>query len=770
MLGGLFGSGVAAKLTSGGFEDPKAESSAAAEMLKHDFGHGSANLLLLVTTRAGVDDPAVTQAGLALTRQVAREPGVADVGSYWSERAAPLASADRTHALVMGRILGNEDEVSNRVKQLVASYTRSGGQLDIAVGGSAAITGQLRDTIDADHARAEAIAFPILLVLLLFVFGSVVAALLPLAVGAIAVVGTLAVLQLLTGVTDVSVYALNLATGLGLGLAIDYSLFIVSRFREELAAGLAVDQAVVRTMRTAGRTVAFSGATVAISLSALLIFPQVFMRSFAYAGIAVVGVAMVGALVVLPALLATLGRKVDAFRILRRREGSTSGGRWHRIAVAVIRRPIPVATGALAVLLLLGTPLLHVEFGGVDARVLPASNQARLVSEQISGNFAAGESAAVTVVLPNRGPKEGPNKGDAAADATRIAGYAEKLSQVRGVARVDASTGSYIAGKRVAANPTSASQVGTGGTWLSVVPAVEPISPAARTLLADLRAIDPPSDRVFVGGPSAEFFDSQQSLFRLLPVAIGIVAVVTFILLFLMFGSLLVPTIAILLSLLSLTAMFGATVWVFQDGHLSGLLDITATGTLNTNIPILMFCLAFGVSMDYGVFILSRIREEYDRTGDNTAAVEMGFARTGGIVTAAAVLLATVLVVFATSGVTLVKLFGVGLALAVVVDVTLVRLCLVPAVMKLAGPANWWLPRPLRRVHQRFKISEIPGQVLAPSTPDFATRHPVPTRGSSQPHLEQPSHPGAESVEDAPDPPSGAPEPARDHTSAQHQQ
>jgi putative drug exporter of the RND superfamily len=706
--GGIFSGGVAGKLTSAGFEDPNSESRTAAEVLAHDFGRGDSNVLLLVTVRAGVDvdDPAVAAEGLALTREFAGEPGVVDVASYWSQRAAPLASVDRTQALVLGRIVGEPDDVATRIEQLTASYTRSDARFDIAVGGAAAIAAQLRDTTEADHIRAEAIAFPILLLLLLLVFRSVVAALLPLMVGAIAVVGALVILKLLTGVTDVAVYALNLTAGLGLGLAIDYSLFIVSRFREELAAGRAVNEAVVRTVRTAGRTVAFSGVTVAISLSALLIFPQVFLRSFAYSGIAVTAVAMVGAVVVLPALLAIFGHRVDALGIpgtRRRRPASAAGGGgWHRFAMAVMRRPIPIATGVTAVLLLLGAPFLNVEFGGIDSRVLPAGNQARVVSDEIRKNFAAREHAATTVVVPDIG--------DPVAGTTRIDAYAGELSAVPGVARVDAVTGSYIGGSRVAANPAAANHIDVEGTWLAVIPAVEPTSPQARSMVSDLRAVRAPFHGVLIGGPSAEFADSQQTLLQRLPVAIGIIAVVTFVLLFLMFGSLFVPTKAILLNLLSLTAMFGAMVWVFQDGHLSGLLDFTATGALDTTIPILMFCLAFGVSMDYEVFLLSRIKEEYDRTGDNAAAVASGLARTGGIVTAAAALLATVLFIVATSGITLIKLFGIGLMLAVIMDATLIRSCLVPAIMKLAGRVNWWLPRPLRRLHRRIEFSEAPDE------------------------------------------------------------
>ncbi|MGI9002886.1 MAG: SDR family oxidoreductase [Pseudonocardia sp.] len=712
VVAGVVGNGVQAHLTSGGFEDPNAESSAAAETLARDFGQGDSNVLLLVTAPAGVDDPAVTRAGLALTREFAQEPGVVDTLSYWSTQRLPaLASSDKTQALVQARILGSEEEIDTRVAELVGTYTRSSAQLTVGVGGSAAVTQQIRDTVEADLVRSELIAFPILLVLLLLVFGSVVAALLPLAVAALAVTGTLAILQLLVGVTDISIYALNLAAGLGLGLAVDYSLFMVSRFREELAAGHPVSSAVHRTMRSAGRTVAFSGVTVVISLSALLIFPQAFMRSFAYAGVAVVTVAMAGALVVLPALLATLGHRVNSLRVLRRPAAAPGAGRegpdrWRRFAEAVMRRPIPVVTGVIVILLLLGAPFLNVRFGGIDSRVLPADNQARMVTEQVRQDFGGSESAATTVVVP--GSSDSPLDTGVAStlDTSTIDAYAAELSTVAGVDRVDAVTGSYVDGVQIARpGPASARFAGTAGTWLSVVPAVQPISPAGEDMVRDLRAVAGPTEGTLVGGPSAAFVDSQQTLLRLLPLAIALIAAVTFILLLLMFGSLLVPTKALVLNMLSLTAMFGAMVWVFQEGHLSDLLGFTATGTLDLSIPILMFCLAFGVSMDYEVFLLSRIKEAYDRTGDNAGAVATGLARTGGIITAAALLLATVLVIFATSGVTLVKLFGLGIALAVVIDATLVRLCLVPAVMKLAGRANWWLPRRLRPFHDRFQIT-----------------------------------------------------------------
>jgi RND superfamily putative drug exporter len=508
----------------------------------------------------------------------------------------------------------------------------------------------------------------------------------------LAVLGTFLLLQLLPGVTDVSVYALNLTTALGLGLAIDYSLFIVSRFREELGRGLAVPEAVVRTVQTAGKTVVFSGGTVAISLAALLIFPQVFMRSFAYAGVAVVVVALFGSVVALPALLAVLGERVNRLRLVRWASVPDGAGRWHRIAMAVMRRPVPVATAVIALLVVLGLPFFGVEFGQGDDRILPSANPARAVGEDLRDNFAGRESAALTVVARGDGD---------------VTGYAQRLSRVGGVERVDAPTGSFADGQQVApAGPSARRFSGNDGTWLSVVPSVEPISAAGKQLVADVRAVEAPFSQVLVGGPSAALVDGQASLFSRVPLAIGLISGITFVLLFLMFGSILVPLKALVLNTLSLSAVFGAMVWIFQDGNLSGLLDFTATGTLDTQMPILMFCMAFGLSMDYEVFLLSRIKEEFDRTGDNTGAVAMGLERSGRIVTAAAALLAIVFVAFATSGVTIIKLVGVGLALAVVMDATLVRAALVPAFMRLAGRANWWAPRPLRGLYERFGISD----------------------------------------------------------------
>jgi RND superfamily putative drug exporter len=533
---------------------------------------------------------------------------------------------------------------------------------------------------------------------LILVFGSAVAASLPLTLGILAIIGSFFVLRVIAGITQVSIFSLNLATAMGLGLAIDYSLFVTSRYREELRHGLSTKTAIVRAVETAGRTVVFSALTVASSLAALLVFPLSFLRSFAYAGVAVTVLAATGAVIVLPALLAVLGPRIDTLVLWRRRPRTEGYGFWHRVATFVMRRPVVVGGAAIALLLVLGSPFLHIHFGLPDDRVLPKSASSRQVQEQIRTNFVSQEAGALELVAANAG---NPN-----ALAPRIDTYAASLSRLSGVARVDAATGSFIAGTKVIGpNPASARFVASTGTWLSVVPSVEPNSAAGEHLVHEVRDTQSPFP-VKVGGPSAQLVDSKASLFGKVPLAGGIIALVTFVVLFLMFGGVLVPVKALVLNLLSLTATFGAMVWIFQDGHLSGFLDFTPTGTIDTTTPLIMFCVAFGLSMDFEVFLLSRIKEEHDLTGDNIHSVAMGLERTGGIVTALAGIIAVVFLAFATSKITFIKLFGIGLAMAVVMDATVIRATLVPAFMRLAGDANWWAPPFLRRVYDRYGIHD----------------------------------------------------------------
>jgi RND superfamily putative drug exporter len=704
VLAGAFGAGAVSKLKTGGFQDPAAESTRAAEALRDTFHTGEPNLVLLVTARTGtVDDAAVAAAGKQVTRRLAAERDVSEVRSYWAGRAAPLRSRDGRQALVLARITTGEGHVGERAGQLATTFESGAGPVSVQVGGLGRFYAEVQNQVQRDLSRAEGIAIPITLVLLVVVFSSAVAGALPLAVGGLAIVGTLLVLRVLAGLTDVSVYSLNLTTALGLGLGIDYSLFIVSRYREELRAGREPDDALVATMRTAGRTVLFSSATVAAALLALLVFPLYFLRSFGYAGIAVVALAAVGALVVLPALLALLGRRVDALRLplpRRRRAARTptqaSGGVWHRIAMTVMARPLPIGLAVVALLLLLGAPFLGVRFGLPDDRVLQRSAVSRQVADAIRDNFGARDADTLTAVATGIGAPAG--------RTGEIDRYAAALSTQDGVARVDALTGTYVDGRRVA-GAQAGRFAAADGTWLAVVPSVEAYSAAGEDLVARVRALPAPFP-VQVGGTSAELVDTKAALLGHLPQGVAIIAAVTFVLLFLMTGSVVIPLKALVLNLLSLSAVYGAMVFVFQDGHLADLLGFTATGTIDTTMPVLLFCIAFGLSMDYEVFLLSRIKEEHDNGADTATAVARGLERSGRIVTTLAALLAIVFVAFATSQVTFLKLFGLGTALAIVVDATLIRALLVPAFMRLAGRANWWAPRPLRALHERVGLRE----------------------------------------------------------------
>ncbi len=484
-VSGAFGGGVADQLSSGGFDDPDSESFKADDALLETFGSGTPNLVLLVTADDGVsvDDPAVAAAGVALTEELAAEDHVTNVVSYWTlDNAPPLKGRDGDRALVLARIEGDQNEVNHRVEDL-ADFQRSGAGITVEMTGFAQVFSEVGTTIEDDLVRAESIALPITLVLMLLVFGTVVSASLPLAIGALSVVGTLAVLRLINMVTEVSIFSLNLTTALGLGLAIDYSLFVVSRFREELHAGHEPHDAVRRTVQTAGRTVAFSAVTVAASLCALLVFPLAFLRSFAYAGVAVAFLAGAFSVVVLPAILAALGPNVDKLTIFKRSTQEHREGFWHRMAIFVMRRPIPVAAGAIVVLLFLGAPFLNIDLSLPDDRVLPQSAPSRQAADVLRDEFSSGEAGAASVVA--RGI------GDPAAQTEQIGAYAASLAQLDGVSRVDAVTGSYCGeglvdlgcqpGQLVVPGGTGrylafSTPAGGGGTYLSVVPDVEPLS------------------------------------------------------------------------------------------------------------------------------------------------------------------------------------------------------------------------------------------------------------------------------------------------------
>ncbi|MFJ4897016.1 MMPL family transporter [Streptomyces sp. NPDC088727] len=703
------GSGVADRMGSGGWESPDAESTYTTKALEREFPASQPNLLLLLYSGGvSVDDPAVAAEAARLTERLAGEKDVTGVGSYWQSKTPALRAEDGREALIAARIEGDEKAAGEVLDRVAPKYRGAHGPVEVSVGGPVAVRHEMQTIIQEDLLRAEMIALPVTLVLLVMVFGSAIAALLPLGVGIVAILGTNAVLRGITELTDVSVFAQNLTTALGLGLAIDYALFIVRRFREELAAGAQTREAVGTTLRTAGRTVLFSALTVAVSLAAMLVFPQYFLRSFAYAGIAVVALAAAAALILLPAALMLLGPRVNSLdlrKMLRRGRAEPSaatgpGRGWGRFAALVMRRAPLFAVATSVGLVLLGLPFLGVRFGTADDRQLPASAESRVVQEHIRGGFPGSPGGGLEVLA------------EGAATPAQYAEYRSRIAALPGALRVE---GPVVEG---------------GSAYFNVMPKEASVGEESQALVKDLRAEPAPFD-TSVTGTAAVLVDSKATIADRLPWAVGIIVVVTLLLVFLLTGSVLIPLQAVVLNALSLTAMFGAVVWVFQDGHLSGPLAFTSTGDIETTLPVLMFCVAFGLSMDYGVFLLSRIKEEYDRTGDHEHSVAFGLRHTGGLITAAAVILAVVMVAIGTSRVTNTKMLGLGIALAVLMDAMVVRSLLVPSVMKLMGRVTWWAPAPLRAFHRRFGLSEgEPAQPAAEEIPQPAAGRDRVTSGT----------------------------------------
>ncbi len=698
---GVAGLNVARSLSVGGFVADSSEYERGRKILTEQLHGGTPNFVLLVTVRGAplhdiaVEYPAVKEAGTALTLELRRQPGVLASDSYWTFGGIEqLRSSDQTQALVFAVLTGDEDAVRHTAARLTKLFTRDTDLLSVRVGGSAEVARQVGVQAERDLRKAELLAAPFTFVALVLVFGGLLAALLPLAVALFAVVSTFAVLRILTEFTSVSIFSLNLTTALGLGLAIDYSLFVLSRYREERRQGHDMDLALRRTMQTAGRTVVFSAATVAVSLAALLLFPMAYLKSYAYGGITVVTAAALGALTILPALIVVLGDRVTGSR--KPRAGGQ--GFWGRQAVRVMRRPVLVTVAVTAALLALGAPFLHLRVGLIDDRVIPHRFSSRAVDDAIRENFSTREADAIAVVVLGL-------PGNDKAHQQEIHEIALKLVDVGFSNHVDGATGHYqlvIAGLQ---DLTTKRFETAGSTWFSIVPSEEAISWQSERIVREVRAMDL-GHPFLVTGPTARFVDSKDAVNARLPYALGAIALVTFIVLFALLGSVIVPLKAVMVNILSLGATFGAMVWVFQDGHLASLLDITPTGFIDVFTPILMFCVAFGLSMDYEVFLLSRIKEDYDLSGDNSHAVAAGLDHTGRLVTAAAGLLAIVFITFMTSAVSVVKLVGLGLTLAVLVDAFVIRATLVPAIMKLAGRSNWWAPLPLRRFHLRFGIWE----------------------------------------------------------------
>ena len=701
----LWGTGVFARLQSaGGFSAPGSQSEREASLAARTFGRDSGDVVVIYSSPARTLTVASPAFRKAVTSTLAALPDsrVASYATYWSTRSPQFVSRGGRQTYAVIELTGRTDAAR------ISSFNEIKGELAAPgltsrIGGFTPTEAAINHEVTSDIGRAEGLSMPVLLVLLLIIFGGLAAASLPLAIGGIAILGSFTALRLLTLATPVSIYSINITTILGLGLAIDYGLFVVGRFREELRTSGSTEAALSRTMATAGRTVAVSGVTVAVALASLMLFPEVFLRSMGYGGVATVFVDMLAALTVLPALLAVLGPRVNALRV--RRSASTgradeATGGWYRLARSVMRRPAIYASVIVVVLLALGTPFLRVVWGGTDARVLPAAAQPRVVAESLGRNFPGNPSAPIESLVRFTGPVAG-----SPTLAGELSSYVTSLTRIPGV------TGGHVTGLR------------GDMARVDLRYRADPMSATARDIVRAVRAVTPPAGaRVLVGGQTAQLADELASLAGVLPWMALVMAAATFILLFLAFGSVVLPVKAIAANLLSLSATFGVIVWVFQEGHLSWLLRFTPTGTIDPSMPILMLAIIFGLSMDYEVFLLSRIRERYDVTGDNTAAVASGLQRTGGVITSAALLLMIVVGAFSASGITFIKLMGVGMIVALIVDATIVRILLVPATMRLLGRANWWAPRPLRRLHARYGIREGDQAGDAGAAPDAQPR------------------------------------------------
>lgn len=702
LLAGALGGSVASRLDPYGAEDPATETVKAMNRLE-DAGL-RVPAVIAVVEEASVAAPGTRRRVEALEGEVRERPEVASVSGYYDSGSRAFVSRDgRSTYFAVALKTTDQKRSQEEGADIAAALSAHPGVL---VGGPAVAQEQVNKQVEKDLRTAEMLAFPLLFLLSLLFFRSLVASLLPLMIGGLAIVGTFLILRLASEFASISIFALNLTTALGLGLAIDYSLFVVSRYREEIARrgpGLA---AMRRVLATAGRTVFFSSLTVAAALASLLVFPQRFLYSMGLGGSLVALFAALISLTVLPAVLTLLGERVNAGapRWLQHRAQADArpaeAGFWYRLSRFVMRRPLPIATLSALFLILLGLPFLGIRFNTVDPTVLPHSASARQAYDVVSERFPPYRESPIWIDVEARDP----------AAAARVAAAARKVD---GVAAV-------LPPQRLAPGVSAVQAIST-----------HPFASAASE--ATVRAIrdlpQPPRATVLVSGATADFIDFQGSLGRHLPIALAIIVMATLVILFLMTGSVVLPIKSLIMNFLNLSAVFGLLVLIFQDGRLEGLLGYSSPGALEQTMPILLFAVAFGLSTDYAVFLLSRIKEARDGGASNAESVAIGLERTGRIVTAAALLFAVAMAAFATSQIIFIKENGVGTALAVLIDATVIRALLVPSLMKLLGEWNWWAPAPLRRLHDRWGIGEA--GVIEPAADAGSARHANPQPGGS---------------------------------------
>jgi uncharacterized membrane protein YdfJ with MMPL/SSD domain len=673
-VAGALGSGVADRLDPYEADDPNTESVRASEMLE-EAGYRGTEVVVLIED-VDVRSPAGRERVATISDRVAATPEVAGIASYLDERSPDLVSrdGDATYLAVQLQPTDN-NELQEAAEHIVDELE---GEPGVTVGGPAVINLEVNEQVERDLRTAELFAFPILFVLSLLFFRSVVAAVLPLMVGALAIVATFFMLRVASELGSISIFSLNLVIGLGLGLAIDYSLFMVSRYREEMARSGPGLEAMRRTMATSGRTVLFSSLTVAGAAASLIVFPQNFLRSMGIGGSVVALLAATIALTVLPAVLALLGERVNALapRALQRRAErdatAAEQGFWYRLSRTVMRFPGRIAAASAAFLIALGIPFFGINFTSVDAQVLPTSASARQVDDALRAEFPPFRDTPSTLAVSG-----------GATDAERVAEEAAELPGAADVAPPVALEGDLYA--------------------VQVYSAAPPLDEQSKDLVRDLRELDGDPQ---VTGFTAGFLDLQASLGDHLPLVLGVIAAVTLVVLFLFTGSVVLPLKQLLMNLLGLSAVFGILVLIFQDGRLEGLLGYTSQGALEATQPLLLFAIGFGLATDYGVFLLSRIKEARDRGASDSEAIAIGLERTGRIVTAAALLFAIAVGAFVSSEIVFIKQLGLGTALVVLIDATIIRALLVPSLMELLGHWNWWAPAPLRRLHARLELSE----------------------------------------------------------------
>ncbi|WP_082942968.1 MMPL family transporter [Mycobacterium sp. 852002-40037_SCH5390672] len=706
-----FGIPVAQHLSAGGFHDPGSESAQATRLLTDKFGQSDQQIVISVSAPDGARSPHARDAANEIISHLQRSPFVLNVASAWTSPPPTntgLISKNGKSGLIVANLTGDQTQLQAYAKSFANQIGRDRDSVTVRTGGTAALYAQVNEQSERDLFAMEMIAVPLSFLALVWAFGGLLAAALPVAVGLMAIVESMAVLRVINLSTQVSIYALNLSTAMGLALAIDYTLLIVSRYRDELNDGAMPDEALIQTMVTAGRAVLFSATTVASSMLALVLFPMYFLKSFAYAGVATVAFAAFAAVTITPAALVLIGPKLDSFdirqlarQVLRRPpplKMPLQKRFWYRWSMFVMRHAVPLTLIVTALLVSIGLPFLGLRWGFSDDRMLPRSASARQVGDQLRHDFTDDLATVVFVVIPD-------TRGLSPADLER---YAADLSRVPDVSSVTAPAGSFVGGNM--AGPPSTATGMVDGSALLTITSTAPLNSRASDLQLDrLHGVRGPAGRsVLLGGLAQTNRDSVDAIAAKLPVVLGLVALIAVVLVLLLTGSAVLPLKALILNVLSLTATFGALVWIFQDGHLGGL-GTTPTGTLIANTPVLLFCIAFGLSMDYEIFLISRIRELWltsQRTSSaNQESIARGIALTGRVVTAAALVMSISFAALTASQVSFMRMLGLGLTLAVLADATLVRMVLVPASMHLLGRANWWAPKPLSWLHDKVALS-----------------------------------------------------------------